>query len=901
MNKKSEKHLATALILTLTLQTIPTYVFATEIDNTPSVKIQNNEIINIPDNTLKEILNDSLGQPSSSDITKDQLESITSLDVNNKAIYNLEGLQYCKNLVSLRLHGCSIRDITPLSNLTKLKDLNLYDNQIRDISALSTLTNLENLILTYNKIIDISALNNLNTLKTLSINYNEITSINALKNLTNLQELFADQNKINDITSLYNLTNLERLSLGGNSITDVSSLELLSNLIYLNLADNNFSNISSLSNLTKLQSLSLYGVDLISDISSLSNLTSLSYLDISDNKINDIKPLSNLIKLEVLNAFRNDIRNLTPLSNLSELTSLDLKYNNINALNGIENLSNLKTLGLSDNPLESIDSLKTLKNLKILYLDNCNTSNLTSLESSINLQTLWLSGNKIKDTTPLKNLTNLKTLYLNNNEINDISPLLNIRGDIRLNYQNIYSDMIETLETTIEIHNPLKDLWGDPIKPKSISHNGTYNESSNTIKWDNIQSDTSLSFNFALSNDSIGNFSGTVYQEVKHITNEKPVISGAKDKTINAGDKFDPMDGVTALDKEDGNLTSKITVSGNVDTSKPGKYNLTYSVEDNNGNITTENIIITVVAVEIEIKSAIGVTRYDTAVKLSKLKFNEANTIVLVNGNALADGLAATPLAAYKNAPILLSTTSSLPEETKDEIKRLGAKNIIIAGGTGVVDLNVESELKTLGIETIERLGGLSRYDTSLQIAKYIDTYCYPVKNIVVSNGHGAADALSISSVAGRDNMPIILVETNTIHKDVYSWLSSKKLKNAYIIGGEGVVSNTLLNTINSITSDDISDNRLGGLTRYETNAMVINKFFTDKLDTVYVSKGIELIDALASGPVAALSNAPVVLVNDDLSDAQINVLDKKQSTTIIKAGGGISEKAVESLKKCLN
>ncbi|MFN6593249.1 M60 family metallopeptidase, partial [Bacillus sp. TD10] len=53
--------------------------------------------------------------------------------------------------------------------------------------------------------------------------------------------------------------------------------------------------------------------------------------------------------------------------------------------------------------------------------------------------------------------------------------------------------------------------------------------------------------------------------------------------TINVGSSFDPMKDVSATDKEDGDLTNKITIEGQVDTSKVGIYELTYTVEDSKG------------------------------------------------------------------------------------------------------------------------------------------------------------------------------------------------------------------------------------------------------------------------------------------------------------------------------
>ncbi|KGL39096.1 hypothetical protein BMT55_00910 [Listeria newyorkensis] len=77
-------------------------------------------------------------------------------------------------------------------------------------------------------------------------------------------------------------------------------------------------------------------------------------------------------------------------------------------------------------------------------------------------------------------------------------------------------------------------------------------------------------------------------------SNQKPVITAAN-KTIKVGDTFAPLTGVTATDKEDGILTSKVTVTANnVDTTKAGTYNVTYSVTDSDGNKVTKTITVTV-------------------------------------------------------------------------------------------------------------------------------------------------------------------------------------------------------------------------------------------------------------------------------------------------------------------
>ena len=78
------------------------------------------------------------------------------------------------------------------------------------------------------------------------------------------------------------------------------------------------------------------------------------------------------------------------------------------------------------------------------------------------------------------------------------------------------------------------------------------------------------------------------------VINSAPTITGVKDQTIKVGESFDPKAGVSAKDKEDGDLTSKIEIDGKVDTDKVGKYKLTYTVKDSKGAKATASATITV-------------------------------------------------------------------------------------------------------------------------------------------------------------------------------------------------------------------------------------------------------------------------------------------------------------------
>ena len=80
--------------------------------------------------------------------------------------------------------------------------------------------------------------------------------------------------------------------------------------------------------------------------------------------------------------------------------------------------------------------------------------------------------------------------------------------------------------------------------------------------------------------------------------NYGPEINGVTDVKIPVRDNYTPFDvlaGVSATDKEDGNLTNKIQVTGKVKAYQTGKYTLTYKVEDKDGLTTIKERVVEVV------------------------------------------------------------------------------------------------------------------------------------------------------------------------------------------------------------------------------------------------------------------------------------------------------------------
>ena len=85
----------------------------------------------------------------------------------------------------------------------------------------------------------------------------------------------------------------------------------------------------------------------------------------------------------------------------------------------------------------------------------------------------------------------------------------------------------------------------------------------------------------------------TAIHEMLVVVNQPPVIH-AEDKVITVGDEFKELEGVTATDKEQGDITDIKVEKSTVDINTPGEYYITYKVVDKLGGVATKTIKVTV-------------------------------------------------------------------------------------------------------------------------------------------------------------------------------------------------------------------------------------------------------------------------------------------------------------------
>ena len=139
---------------------------------------------------------------------------------------------------------------------------------------------------------------------------------------------------------------------------------------------------------------------------------------------------------------------------------------------------------------------------------------------------------------------------------------------------------------------------------------------------------------------------------------------------------------------------------------------------------------------------------YKTMELISKKSFptdGSCETVVIARGNEFPDALAASGLAGTLGAQVLITETDELTDETKAEIKRLGAKRAVVLGNEYSISARTFNEIKSLVGGNAERIGGAERFETALEIYKAGEGWG---TTAVVATGTKAADSLSISPIA---------------------------------------------------------------------------------------------------------------------------------------------------------
>ena len=270
-----------------------------------------------------------------------------------------------------------------------------------------------------------------------------------------------------------------------------------------------------------------------------------------------------------------------------------------------------------------------------------------------------------------------------------------------------------------------------------------------------------------------------------------------------------------------------------------------------------------------------GQDRYTTAARIATGSFSSAETVLLANGQSddprtsrnedhFPDALAGAYLAGERKAPTLLTTENTTPQATRDALRALATRNIVLLGGPSAISDSQESNLRSSGF-TVTRIGGQNRYDTAKQIATTPEmTYVGDDENgdrtAVVASGEGFADALVAGPLGYAAQFPLLITAKDGLSQPTREALQSLNIEQVIIPGGLAAVSQKTQDEIEAL---GITTRRFAGSSRTETAALVADYAYNSlAFDRAHVdlARGDRFPDALAGGPHAGVRRAPIVL-----------------------------------------
>lgn len=295
-----------------------------------------------------------------------------------------------------------------------------------------------------------------------------------------------------------------------------------------------------------------------------------------------------------------------------------------------------------------------------------------------------------------------------------------------------------------------------------------------------------------------------------------------------------------------------------------------------------------------------GADRYKTSAAVSKQGWPSGSEyVILARGDDLADAICSLPLAYKYNCPILITPSNELDMDISGEIARLGVSHVIIVGGNGAVSQAVEDRLKSMGNLDIKRVYGADRFETSVKIAELAGQS----GKAALVEGEAFTDAVSISLIAAKLGMPVLLTGKDSLPDKVGQYIKDSGVEITYLIGGEGAISKNIENSIPFPI-------RLFGGNRYETNIKILQEFRDSiDFDKIYVvsSEGEDeggLADALTGLALAARTSSAFIMADNKISNIAADFISMNASlaSEVIALGGesSVPEEVLAQVRSCI-
>ena len=189
-----------------------------------------------------------------------------------------------------------------------------------------------------------------------------------------------------------------------------------------------------------------------------------------------------------------------------------------------------------------------------------------------------------------------------------------------------------------------------------------------------------------------------------------------------------------------------------------------------------------------------GPDRYATAAAVASGQWpSGASTAYLATGENYPDALAGAPAAGSIPGPLLLTRTDQVPTVTRQALADLGVSTVVLLGGTGVISSDVEASLAA--DYTVVRRAGADRYATAAAVSQ--GSFA-TAEEVLVATGLDYPDALAGGPPGGLGGRPVLLTRPDAIPGATATELGRLAPRRIFILGGPGVVSETVGDALHS-------------------------------------------------------------------------------------------------------
>ncbi len=624
MGKKKNRHMKkiTSTVCTIgILSASVTHGYAAEINNKQqqydrlqvaetdkgsknNLKLDLNTIF--PDSTLRNAVKTKMGT-TSDEVTPEQLSNVRDvLDLSGKGVKNFEGLQYLTGLNALYIKNSNLTEVPQqVLELNELKILDLSRNTITTIP--------DNM--------------SFDKLRVLDLSYNKITAVpDSVWELPKLQALLLSNNKIKSIPEKKSkFLDLRILDLANNELETLS--------------------VGLLHDLARLEVLNIQGgnnkkLDL-ADVKLLKGLVGLKVLELNS----DVSPeeINKQLKVGVLKVKGNQVG----LISVNGITVLTLSENDpVFTMDGEKNMY-IEAGKSAEIPTGTVTAtkglLESITKKNILKLDLLSKEVNGPLVEGKN-GTINYKGLNTKNPTPGSYIIDYNILV--KKSFLSKLPLIGILGDI-------FAGDVEKL---VDTRNVIAvDVTSPTIGTDELEIDDSSTLTDEKLKEllkvkDDISKNVSIQYDKDLKNlaSAEEEVTFTVQDEYDNINvkkvkvksaanNQTPEITAKDSILANVGDEVDviKLAEAKAMDKEDGDLTSKIQVEGKVDTKEVGKQKVVLKVTDKHNATTSKDVEVRVIRIQDKVtvnQKDLDSNNFDSKKLVEGLKEGDKVTTKVNNG-----------------------------------------------------------------------------------------------------------------------------------------------------------------------------------------------------------------------------------------------------------------------------